>query len=59
MFIEELSDSSEDTESDNLIKRYKRRPKKLEELCLADFAAWYIRPVSNAVLKSCRTKFII
>ena len=39
--LQELPDSSEDIESDNLIKRYQRRPKQLEELCLADFAAWY------------------
>jgi len=39
--LQELQDSSEDIESDNLIKTYQRRTKKLEELCLADFAAWY------------------
>ena len=39
--LQELPDNSEDIESDNLIKRYQRRPKQLEELCLADFAAWY------------------
>jgi len=39
--LQELPDSSEDIESDNLIKRYQRRPKQLEELCLADFVAWY------------------
>ncbi|XP_078342943.1 uncharacterized protein LOC144628684 [Oculina patagonica] len=39
--LQELPDNSEDIESDNLIKRYQRRPKQMEELCLADFAAWY------------------
>ena len=39
--IKELPDNSIDIESDNIIKRYQRRPKKLENLCLADFVAWY------------------
>ena len=39
--IKELPDSSIDIESDNVIKRYQRRPKKLENLCLAYFVAWY------------------
>ncbi|KAL9977890.1 hypothetical protein ACROYT_G015348 [Oculina patagonica] len=39
--IKELADNSEDIESDNLIKRYQRRPRQLENVCLADFAAWY------------------
>ena len=39
--IKELPDNSVDIESDNVIKRYQRRPKQLENLCLADFVAWY------------------
>ena len=39
--IKELPDNSIDIESDNVIKRYMRRPKKLENVCLADFVAWY------------------
>ena len=39
--LKELPDNSPDIESDKLIKRYQRRPKKLEELCLAEFAAWF------------------
>ncbi|XP_078343176.1 uncharacterized protein LOC144628926 [Oculina patagonica] len=39
--LKELPDSSPDIESDNIIKRYQRRPKQLEKLCLADFVAWY------------------
>ena len=39
--IKELPDNSIDIESDNVIKRYQRRPKKLENVCLADFVAWY------------------
>ena len=39
--LQELPDSSENIETDNLIKRYQRRPKQLEELGLADFATWY------------------
>ena len=39
--IKELPDQSLDIESDNVIKRYQRRPKQLEKLCLADFVAWF------------------
>ncbi|XP_048584632.1 uncharacterized protein LOC125556698 [Nematostella vectensis] len=39
--LKELPDNSPDIESDNLIKRYQRRLKKLEKLCLAEFAAWF------------------
>ena len=38
--IKELPDKSTDVELDNIIKRYQRRPHKLEELCLANFVAW-------------------
>ena len=39
--IKELPDNSLDMESDNVIKRYQQRPKQLENVCLADFVAWY------------------
>ena len=39
--INDLPDSSTDIESDNVIKRYQRRPCQLENICLADFVAWY------------------
>ena len=39
--IKELPDNSIDIESDNVIKRYQRRPKQMESVCLADFVAWY------------------
>ena len=39
--IKDLPDYSQDIESDNVLKRYQRRPKKLESLCLADFVAWF------------------
>ena len=39
--IRELPDNSLDIESDNVIKRYQRRPKQLENVCLADFVVWY------------------
>ena len=39
--IKGLPDHSLDIESDNVIKRYQRRPKQLENLCLADFVAWF------------------
>ena len=39
--IKELPDNSCDIESDNIIKRYQRRPKQLENICLADFVTWF------------------
>lgn len=39
--LKELPDNSPDIESDNLIKRYQRRPKQLENVCSADFAACF------------------
>ncbi|XP_028405756.1 uncharacterized protein LOC114528326 [Dendronephthya gigantea] len=39
--IKELPDNFVDIKSDNIIKRYQRRPKKLERLCLVDFVAWF------------------
>ncbi|KAJ8048747.1 ATP-dependent DNA helicase PIF1 [Holothuria leucospilota] len=39
--ISQLPDNSHDIESDSLLKKYARRPRKLDNLCLADFAAWY------------------
>jgi hypothetical protein len=39
--LRELPDNSVDIESDNIIKRYQRRPCKLNNTCLADFVAWY------------------
>ena len=39
--IKELPDNSIDIESDNVVKRYQRRPKQMENVCLVDFAAWY------------------
>ena len=38
--LKELPDNSPDIESDNIIRRYQRRPKTLDKLCLADFVAW-------------------
>ena len=37
----DLPDNSPDIESDNMIKRYQRRPKQLENVCLADYVAWH------------------
>ncbi|XP_078352070.1 uncharacterized protein LOC144636749 [Oculina patagonica] len=39
--LKELPDDSTDIESDNIIKRYQRRPKQLEMVCLADFVSWF------------------
>ena len=39
--LRELPDNSTDVESDNIIKRYQRRLKQLENLCLADFVSMF------------------
>ena len=39
--LEEMAKNSTDIESDNVIKRYERRPKVLDRMCLADFASWF------------------
>ena len=39
--LSDLPSNSTSVDSDNMIKRYTRRPKILESLCLADFAAHY------------------
>ena len=39
--LKELPDNSADIESDNITKRYQRRPRQLEKLFLADFVAWF------------------
>ncbi|KAJ8050250.1 hypothetical protein HOLleu_03382 [Holothuria leucospilota] len=38
--ISELPDNSH-VETDTLLKKYSRRPRTVENICLADFAAWY------------------
>ncbi|XP_033756117.1 uncharacterized protein LOC117338862 [Pecten maximus] len=37
--LKDLPKNSTDVESDNIIKRYARRPKKLENYCLADYVS--------------------
>lgn len=39
--LEDMDGSSTDIDSDNVIKRYERRPLSLLMLCLADFASWF------------------
>lgn len=39
--IKELPDKSTVIESDNVLKRYGRRPKQLNDVCLADFIACF------------------
>ena len=39
--LKELPSSSCDVEMDSILKRYKRRPKIMDNLCYADFATWY------------------
>ncbi len=45
--IQQLEDESEDIESGGLIKRYTKRPSCLENVTLADWAAWYDYRKSN------------
>ena len=53
--IKQLPDHSVDIESDNVIKRYQRRPKKLENLCLADFVACFDTKNKTEKVKSIST----
>ena len=39
--IQELEDDSEEIQTGGLIERYKKRPVNLENIALADWAAWY------------------
>jgi hypothetical protein len=39
--LTKLPDDSEDIAAENIISRYTQRPRSLNTLCLADFAAWY------------------
>ena len=39
--LKQLPAKSKQVEMDNILKRYKRRPSVLEQLCYADFASWY------------------
>lgn len=39
--LKELPKTSKDVEMDNALKRYKRRPRSMENLCYADFVSWY------------------
>ena len=52
--INELPDNSTEIESDNIIKRYQRRPRQLENICLADFVAWYEISTGDAQFKNTR-----
>jgi hypothetical protein len=39
--INDMEDDSDEVYASGLIKRYTKRPAKLENLSLADWAAWY------------------
>jgi hypothetical protein len=45
--IQQLEDESEDIDPGGLIKRYTKRPSCLENVTLADWAAWYDNRKSN------------
>ncbi|XP_062579577.1 uncharacterized protein LOC134241554 [Saccostrea cucullata] len=39
--LDSLDDEDEDIECSNVLKRYGDRPQELENICLAEFCAWY------------------
>ena len=39
--LKELPENSTNVESDNVMKRYKRRPKEMNKYCYADFVSWF------------------
>ena len=39
--LEKMAKNSTDIETDNILKQYTRRPKVLENVCLADYVAWF------------------
>ena len=49
-----MEDDSDEVYGSGLIKRYIKRPVKLENLSLADWAAWYDSPGKPYVKPSCK-----
>ncbi|XP_077277313.1 uncharacterized protein LOC143905647 [Temnothorax americanus] len=47
MDMEELDDDSTDVWTLNVLQKYEQRPRQLEDICLADFAAWYVIKNNN------------
>lgn len=39
--LKEMPESTTNVESDNVLKRYKRRPKGMSNYCYADFVSWF------------------
>lgn len=39
--LEKMAKNSTDIQTDNILKQYTRRPKVLENVCLADYVAWF------------------
>lgn len=39
--LKDLPSTSNNVEMDSVLKRYKRRPRTLENMCYADFCSWY------------------
>lgn len=39
--LKDMPESSTNVESDNALKRYKRRPKQMSKYCYADFVTWF------------------
>ena len=52
--IDDMEDDSDEVYASGLIKRYIKRPVKLENLSLADWAAWYDSPGKPYVKPSCK-----
>ena len=49
----ELPKTSTNVESDNTLKRYKRRPKEMKKYCYADFVSWF-----DASFVNCKDKHL-
>ncbi|XP_072162087.1 uncharacterized protein [Bemisia tabaci] len=53
--LKKLDSNSEDIIDKNILDYYSERPKKLERLCLADFAAWYETSQTNKAIEKNQT----
>lgn len=45
--LKDMPESSTNVESDNALKRYKRRPKQMSKYCYADFVTWFDTSLEN------------
>ena len=56
--IKEMDDDSEEIYTTGLLKRYCKRPPKLENLTLADWAAWYDNCSSEPYVEETQLAFL-